>query len=112
MTLFGDRTFNEVIKIEIGSYDGPSSNVTAILVRRENSDTQKDPRDVCAQRNDSVRIQQESGHLQAKEKASGETIPDAALNLDSQPPDLCKNMFLLFKFMLTLPFYGILLWHI
>ena len=50
VTLFGDRTFNEVIKIEIGSYDGPASNVAAILVRRENSDTQKDPRGVCAHR--------------------------------------------------------------
>lgn len=65
-----DKTFKEVTELEMGSQDGPSSTLTGILIRRWNLDTQIDIRDMCAQRKDHVRIQQESGHLQAKEKES------------------------------------------
>lgn len=89
VTLFGDGTFNEVIKIEIGSYDGPSSNLTAILIRRRNSDTQKDPRDVCTEK----RL---CGH--SREVAICKPRrPDDTSNLDSRPPDLCRSKLLLFK---------------
>lgn len=90
VTLFGDGTFNEVIKIEIGSNGRPSSNLTASLVRRGNSDTQKDPRDVCAQRKDCA-------DTAGKWPSAGQADLRRSAPDDLQPPDLCGNKFLLFK---------------
>lgn len=77
--------------------------MTSTFEKRRNLDTQRDGRDVSTEK----RPPEDTagrGHLQAKERGSGETTPVDTLVLGLQTLELRYNIFLLFK-PLTLPYF-------
>ena len=71
--------------------------------KRGNFDKKSDTRGVLAQRDNYVKRQQEGGHLQAKEEASGETKSATTIIFDFQPLEPRENKFL---------FKPLRLWHL
>ena len=57
VTIFGDWTFKEVIRVK------HYSSMTSILIRRQNLDTQRDTEVVPAHRKDHVKRKQEGGNF-------------------------------------------------
>lgn len=55
-TQFGDEISKEVIKLKLGYWDGPLSNVIDVFKRGENLDKE-------AQKGNHVTVQGEDGHL-------------------------------------------------
>ena len=60
--LFGNRVFREVTKLKLGHYSEPKSNMTSVLIKRGDLDTQAGP-----ERRRYEETQGEYGHPQAKE---------------------------------------------
>ena len=81
----------------------PWSNRTDALVRTD-LDTQRGTRVVCTQRKS--RSPEKMATCQPRRQALGETYPANTFILDSQPPKLWKNKFLLFK-QLSLWYFGL-----
>ena len=63
LTVFGDRTFKEVINVKWGHEVGTSFNTPCILIRQKG-----ESRDACIQREIHVGTRGEGDHLQVKER--------------------------------------------
>lgn len=71
--------------------------MTGVLIRRGNLGHTEQTGGMQTQKKDHKMTQREGGHMQAKERASGETKPPNILILESQLSELLENIFLLFK---------------
>lgn len=77
VTVVGKRAFREVIKVKWGHVSGPYSSMTGVVIRRE---LRTQPR-----RGKAAWRQGEDGHLQAKERASGERVLPMPSSQTSSP---------------------------
>lgn len=68
-----------------------------VSLKEEETWTQRNNRDVNAQRNDPTKSKQEGHHLQAKERGFRKTKPSSTLTIYFQTAELWKNKFPLFK---------------
>ena len=82
MTIFGDRAFEEVIKLKKRPLER-TLNQSDWCSYKKREFGQRDSRDGCVQRKDDVRTQQEGDHLQAKERrlTRNQTFPRLEVGL-------------------------------
>lgn len=66
MTVFGHRVLKEGIKLKQDNWSGLPSDMTAVLLRKGNLDTDTHGEDL-------VKMQGEDGNLQSRREASEET---------------------------------------
>ena len=90
MTVFGDRAFEEGIKLKQGCEGQPKSCLTDVLVRGGNLDTQRDTRDVSTEERphkDTEKV----ALCKPKKEASEKIKPVDTLILDFSPQS-CKKI--------------------
>ena len=63
-----------------------------VLIRRGNLDTQRDTRDVCAQRKGQVRTKKKTAIFKPRKETSEETNPADTLILDFQSNFIARTM--------------------
>ena len=78
MTVFGDLAFKEAIELKQGHQGGPRFNVTCILIRKNETITKRDTKDMPTKKNWSGHTMpfsqmayREGGHFQGKKRCLG-----------------------------------------